>query len=50
MLREIRTAIVFIIALTLITGVAYPFTMTGLARVVFPNQAQGSPARWLDRR
>jgi K+-transporting ATPase ATPase C chain len=42
MLREIRPAIVFIIALTLITGVAYPFTMTGLARVVFPNQAQGS--------
>jgi potassium-transporting ATPase KdpC subunit len=42
MLREIRPAIVFIIALTLITGVAYPFAMTGLARVIFPNQAQGS--------
>jgi potassium-transporting ATPase KdpC subunit len=42
MLREIRPAIVFIIVLTLITGVAYPFAMTGLARVIFPNQAQGS--------
>jgi K+-transporting ATPase ATPase C chain len=42
MLREIRPAIVFVIALTLITGVAYPFAMTGLAQLLFPNQAQGS--------
>jgi|SRR5215471_3250968 len=42
MLREIRPAIVFIIALTLITGVAYPFAMTGIAEVIFPYQAQGS--------
>ena len=42
MLREIRPAIVLIITLTLITGVAYPFAITGIAQVLFPYQAQGS--------
>jgi K+-transporting ATPase ATPase C chain len=42
MLREIRPAIVFIIALTLITGVAYPFALTGIAQFLFPYQSQGS--------
>jgi len=42
MLREIRPAILVLVLLTLITGVAYPFAMTGIAGALFPKQAQGS--------
>ena len=42
MLREIRPAVVLVIALTLITGLVYPLVMTGIAGVIFPYQAQGS--------
>jgi potassium-transporting ATPase KdpC subunit len=42
MLKEVPPAIVFIIALTAITGFIYPLVMTGIAGVIFPYQAQGS--------
>jgi potassium-transporting ATPase KdpC subunit len=45
MLRELRTSLLLLIALTLVTGVLYPLAVTGVARVAFPRQAGGSLVR-----
>src|SRR3954463_15797756 len=42
MLREIRPAILILLLLTAITGLAYPLAMTAIAGAIFPKQAQGS--------
>jgi K+-transporting ATPase ATPase C chain len=38
----VRPAVTLFAALTLVTGVAYPLLVTGLARALFPAQAAGS--------
>jgi potassium-transporting ATPase KdpC subunit len=38
----LRPAVVLLILMTVITGVAYPLVVTGVARVLFPGQAAGS--------
>lgn len=38
----LRPAIVLLIAMTLLTGIAYPFVVTGLAQAIFPAKADGS--------
>jgi potassium-transporting ATPase KdpC subunit len=42
MLKEIRPAILVLLLLTLITGLAYPLAMTEVAGAIFPKQAEGS--------
>jgi K+-transporting ATPase ATPase C chain len=42
MAANLRPALMSLIILTLVTGVAYPLLVTGIAQVVFPIQANGS--------
>jgi len=38
----LRPAITLFLLLTIVTGIAYPLVVTGVAKVVFPEQAAGS--------
>ena len=48
MLSHLRPAIVLVAVLTLITGIAYPLAITGIAQVAMPDQANGSLVRAAD--
>lgn len=42
MLKELRPAILITIVLTILTGIAYPLAVTGIAQTIFHKQANGS--------
>jgi len=42
MKNQLRPALTLLALLTIITGVIYPLTVTGIAQVIFPHQANGS--------
>jgi potassium-transporting ATPase KdpC subunit len=42
MLAHLRPAVVLLVLLTLLTGIAYPLAVTGVAQLVLPSVANGS--------
>ena len=40
--EQLRPAVMLLVLLTLLTGLAYPLGFTGLAQLLFPAQANGS--------
>ncbi|RNC29169.1 MAG: Potassium-transporting ATPase KdpC subunit [Candidatus Dichloromethanomonas elyunquensis] len=41
-MKILRRAFMLLLVMTIITGIAYPLAVTGLAQVIFPHQANGS--------
>ena len=48
MFAQLRPAIMLMVLMTILTGIAYPFAMTGIAGLIFPDQAHGSLATRAD--
>lgn len=42
MFKELRPALTLVVVMTILTGIAYPLAVTGLAQLAFPWQANGS--------
>jgi K+-transporting ATPase ATPase C chain len=42
--RELRIAVVAVLAMTIVLGLAYPLAMTGVGQLVFPSAADGKPS------
>ena len=42
LLQVIRPAVIFMVVMTVLTGVIYPLIVTGIGQVVFHDQANGS--------
>lgn len=46
MLQQLRPALLSVLVFTLLTGLIFPSVVTGIAKVAFPKQANGSLIRW----
>jgi K+-transporting ATPase KdpC subunit len=42
MLRQLKTIIIFLVIFSIVTGVLYPMMVTGVAKIAFNHQANGS--------
>jgi K+-transporting ATPase ATPase C chain len=43
--KELTTAAIAVVTLTVVLGLIYPLVMTGIAQVAFPNKADGSQVK-----